>query len=125
MAREMRAFVASIAVLVAAGSAGASTSPSGLWGVVTRGPITPVCVAEQPCYERAKDVTLVFVRNGRVVRRATTNEKGRYRVRLAAGAYVVRLAKKPRVGRGLEPVRVRVRSARFVRVDFSIDTGIR
>jgi hypothetical protein len=61
------------------------------------------------------------------VRRATTNEKGRYRVRLAAGTYSVRLAKRqrPRIGRGLEPVTARVRALRFVRVDFSIDTGIR
>jgi len=41
-------------------------------------------------------------------------------VRLPAGTYSVRLP-----GRSLDPVQARVRAGRFVRVDFSIDTGIR
>ena len=114
-----------LVVLAAAGSAGASTSPSGLWGEVRRGPITPVCVAEQPCDAPAKNVTLVFVRSGHVVRRATTNDLGRYRVPLVAGTYSVRLPQKPAIGRDLEPVQARVRAGRYARVDFSIDTGIR
>ena len=40
-----------------------------------RGPIAPVCVAGQPCSEPAKNVTLVFVRNGRVARRTKTNDE--------------------------------------------------
>ena len=114
-----------LVVLTAAGSAGASTNPSGLWGEVKRGPVTPVCVAEQPCYTPAKGVTLVFLRSGVVVRRATTNDLGRYRVRLPAGTYSVRLPQKPAIGRDLEPVQARVRAGRYARVDFSIDTGIR
>ena len=114
-----------LVVLAAAGSAGASTNPSGLWGEVKRGPVTPVCVAEQPCYAPAKGVTLVFLRSGIVVRRATTNDLGRYRVRLPAGTYSVRLPQKPAIGRDLEPAQARVRAGRYARVDFSIDTGIR
>jgi hypothetical protein len=121
----MRVLVAVAAFFAAAASAGAGTSSSGLWGEVTRGPVTPVCVAEQPCYVPAKDVTLVFARNGRIVRRATTNARGRYRVKLAAGTYSVRLTKKPTIGRGIEPVKARVVKQRYRRVDFSIDTGIR
>jgi hypothetical protein len=120
----MRAFFA-LAAAVVASSTGAATSTSGLRGLVTRGPIAPVCAAGQPCSEPAKNVTLVFSRNGRVVRRARTNELGRYRVALAPGLYAVRLTPKPAVGRGLEPVRARVIRARFRRLDFSIDTGIR
>jgi len=120
----MRTLVALAAALVAS-SAGAATSSSGLRGLVTRGPIAPVCAAGQPCSEPAKDVTLVFSRNGRVVRRARTNDQGRYRVALAPGLYAVRLTPKPSIGRGLEPVRARVLRARFRRFDFSIDTGIR
>jgi hypothetical protein len=37
----------------------------------------------------------------------------------------VRLPEKPAIGRDLQPVRARVRAGRFVRIDFSIDTGIR
>ena len=117
--------LAVLAVFVAVSSAGAATTSSGLRGLVTRGPIVPVCTAEQPCDAPAKNLTLVFVRNGRVVRRATTNEQGRYRVPLAPGLYAVRLQVKQRIGRGLEPNRARVPANRFRRVDFSIDTGIR
>ena len=117
--------LAALAVALLASSAGAATSSSGLRGLVTRGPIAPVCAAGQPCSEPAKDVTLVFSRNGRVVRRARTNDQGRYRVALVPGLYTVRLTPRPRIGRGLEPVRARVVRARFRRLDFSIDTGIR
>ena len=116
---------AALAALVAASSAGAATSSSGLRGIVMRGPIKPVCVVGQPCDAPAKHVTLVFSRNGRAVRRATTNEQGRYRVALAPGLYAVRLAVRQTVGRGLEPSRARVARNRFRRVDFSFDTGIR
>ena len=92
---------------------------------MTRGPIVPVCAAGQPCSEPAKNVTLVFSRNGRVVRRARTNDQGRYRVALAPGLYAVRLTPKPAIGRGLEPVRARVLRDRFRRLDFSVDTGFR
>jgi hypothetical protein len=90
-----------------------------------RGPITPVCAAEQRCSEPAKNVTLLFARNGRVLGRSTTDAMGRYRVALPAGAYRVSRTVPPRIGRGIEPDQVRVRAARYVRVDFSIDTGIR
>ena len=120
----MRALVV-LAAVIAVSSAGAATSSSGLRGLVTRGPIVPVCAAGQPCSEPAKNVTLVFSRNGRVVRRATTNEKGRYRIALAPGLYAVRLKARQSIGRGLEPLRARVVPNRFRRVDFSIDTGIR
>ena len=56
----MRGLVALVAA-VAASSAGAAsgTTSSGLRGLVTRGPIVPVCAAGQPCSEPAKNVTLV------------------------------------------------------------------
>jgi hypothetical protein len=122
----MRGLIALVAA-VAYSSAGAATGTmsSGLRGLVTRGPIVPVCAAGRPCSEPAKNVTLVFSRNGRVVRRARTNDQGRYRVALAPGLYAVRPTPKPSIGRGLEPGRARVVRARFRRLDFSIDTGIR
>src|SRR2546423_13009486 len=122
----MRRLVA-LAAAVAASSAGAATgaTSSGLRGLVTRGPIAPVCAAGEPCSEPAKNVTLVFSRNGRVVRRARTNDQGRYRIALAPGLYAVRLTPKPSIGRGLEPGRVRVLCARVRRGGFSIDTGLR
>jgi hypothetical protein len=112
-------------VLVVAAAAGATTTSSGLRGIVSRGPITPVCVVELPCSEPAPNVTLLFSRNGRVAGRTVTNGEGRYRVRLPAGLYSVRRSVAVVIGRGLEPDHARVRAGRFTRVDFSIDTGIR
>jgi hypothetical protein len=115
---------ASLALLIA-GAAHAAPGQSGLRGLVMRGPITPVCVAESPCTAPAKNVTLLFSRGGRVVARSTTDLAGRYHLRLRPGTYGVALTTTPRVGRGLEPDHARVRLGRYLRLDFSIDTGIR
>jgi hypothetical protein len=122
----MRALSVLLLALVIPVVAGArTTAVSGLRGQVTRGPITPVCVAEVPCSEPARNVALVFSHAGRTPARVVTDSGGRYRLRLAAGIWSVRRAASAGVDRGLEPNRVRVYAGRFVRVDFSIDTGIR
>jgi hypothetical protein len=116
----------SLALMIVAGDGAQVTAvPSGLRGVVMRGPISPMCVAEEPCTEPARNVTLLFSRNGRIVGRAVTDSAGRYRLRLPAGAYAVRRPASVGIGRGIEPDHARVYARRFVRVDFSIDTGIR
>ena len=112
-------------VIVAGAGAQATAVSSGLRGVVVRGPIAPVCVAEDPCTAPARNVTLLFSRNGRTVGHTVTDDAGRYRLRLPAGVYAVRRPGSPGIGRGIEPNRARVYGRRFVRVDFSIDTGIR
>jgi hypothetical protein len=113
--------------LALAGAAGAQTTVSRgtLIGVVKRGPITPVCVAEQPCDEPAANVTLLFSRGESVVARAETDRNGRYRIRLRSGTYGVRRPGAGSFARKLEPSRARVYAGRVNRVDFSIDTGIR
>ena len=116
--------VTTLGLLVAPG-VHATPSPSGLRGTVTRGPITPACVAEQPCSEPARNVTLVFLMGNRVTGRAITDSAGRYRIRLAPGRYVVSRTPQPPIGRGLQPEQARVFLGRVTRVDFSIDTGIR
>ena len=113
-----------VAVTIFAGAASGSTG-SGLRGLVTRGPIMPVCMVDQPCDEPAANVRLVFLRNGVVVSRVRTNATGRYRVALAPGRYAVRLPGKPVLGRVVKPQTARVLRGRYSRVDFSIDTGIR
>jgi len=114
----------SLALVLVAG-AQATVSPSGLRGVVMRGPISPMCVAEEPCTEPAANVTLLFSRNDRIVGRTVTDSVGRYRLRLPAGVYAVRRPGSVTIGRGMEPDHARVYAGRFVRVNFSIDTGIR
>jgi hypothetical protein len=115
----------SLALVIVAGAGAQVTAvSSGLRGVVMRGPITPICVAEEPCTEPAGNVTLLFSRNGRIVGRAVTDSAGRYRLRLPAGVYAVRRPASVGIGRGIEPDHARVYARRFVRIDFSIDTGI-
>ncbi|MGB2952257.1 MAG: hypothetical protein WBB74_02555 [Gaiellaceae bacterium] len=106
-------------ILIAAGAGRATVLRSGLYGVVTRGPISPVCVAGKPCDGPAVGVKLTFVRSGVVVASVRTGEHGRYRIRLAPGRYSVR---GPHT---IEPGAVKVPSTRFRHVDFSYDTGIR
>ena len=122
----MRALVLFSSVALAAAAAAQATPPRGtLAGVVMRGPVSPVCVAEQPCDLPAKNVTLLFTRNGRIVGRAMTGVDGRYRLRLPAGVYSVRRASVTGIDRRLEPVAARARAGLTVRIDFHIDTGIR
>jgi hypothetical protein len=117
--------LSSVALLVATGAQATAVRRGALNGLVTRGPIAPICVVEQPCNEPAPDVTLLFSRNDRVVGRAVTDADGRYSVRLVAGLYSVRRPASSGIDRRLEPNRVRVFAGRAIRVDFSIDTGIR
>ena len=96
---------------------------SGLHGVVTRGPTTPVCRVGTPCSEPAVGAVLVFSRGGRDAARARAGAGGRYSVRLPLGIYAVRVGPPQKIG-GLAPRTVRVRTG-MNRVDFQIDTGIR
>jgi hypothetical protein len=112
------AAAALVASALAVGAQGATTQ-SGLRGMVVRGPVTPVCVAEQPCYAPAAGAVLAFSRNGAVVR-TTVRSDGSYRVLLAPGLYTVRAVRRP-----LDPPTALVRRGHIGRVDFRIDTGIR
>ena len=97
---------------------------SGLHGIVTRGPITPVCRVGKPCSEPAVGSVLVFSHNGMVAARVRTGTAGRYSVSLQPGFYAVRLSPPQHIG-GLKPTQVRVRTGVSSRLDFAIDTGIR
>jgi hypothetical protein len=111
-------------IALAAGAADAGAS-SGLRGIVLRGPVLPVCIVGQPCDEPAANVRLVFIRDGQPVANVRAARDGRCRVALRPGIYRVRTSPRPSIGGSIEPQRVRVPRARFARVDFSIDTGIR
>jgi hypothetical protein len=122
----MRWALAAALFAALSGTAGASPT-AGLWGLVTRGPIAPVCRVGTPCTGPAVGVTLVFSRAGMVRGRAVTSATGRYRVTLSPGTYSIRLAKAAlgRPGFMHEPLTARVVAGRYRRVDVSIDTGIR
>ena len=116
------ALIAGIAVVASFGVVGQATATSGgLRGLVTRGPITPVCREGVPCSAPAKNVRLTFAR-GPVSRSVTTGVDGRYRIALAAGAYTVKIAG---ARFGYAPRSVVVPAGRVVVRNIAIDTGIR
>ena len=111
--------VALLTALLAAGASNATTVHTGLYGTVMRGPITPACVAEQPCDAPAAGAVLVLSRNGSDVARVKVRPDGSYRIGLRPGLYRVRAARR------IDPTTAPIRAGRMTRVDFSIDTGIR
>ena len=122
--RVMASTLAALALAItSAGAAAPSGLPSGLRGVVMRGPITPVCIVDEPCEEPAAGIVLRFSRLGVVVARVTTGPAGGYRVKLRPGTYAVATLRRG-IGSGLTPRVVRVPAGRFARVDFHLDTGI-
>jgi hypothetical protein len=116
------AFALAAAALVPAASA--SLPPNGLYGIVKKGPITPVCRQGVPC-DAPVQVTLVFSRSGSDVGSARSSMDGRYRIRLPAGYYAVRTLERIGIDHAIRPRNVHVRSGHVDRLDFSIDTGIR
>jgi len=94
-----------------------------LHGTVMRGPLAPVCRLGTPCSAPAKNVTLSFMRNGSA-HSTTTDDRGRYSIRLTAGVYTVKTSQRP-FGLFPQPRTARVRAGESTRVDFAVDTGIR
>jgi hypothetical protein len=94
---------------------------SGLTGVVSRSPATPVCHVGVPCSKPYPQATLLFSRAG-VTRRVTTDADGAYRIGLAPGRYEVRV----RGARfGWKPTSAVVPRGRYARLNVLVDTGMR
>ena len=120
----MRILGLGLVLLTLALPAGATTSPSGLRGIVLRGPTQPVCREGVPCDAPAANLVLRFSRSGRFGARATTGPRGGYRVLLAPGRYGVSTGQRT-IGVGLTPRFAVVPRGGIARVDFDLDTGIR
>ena len=100
-------------------AAGTTAVGTGIAGEVRRGPITPVCVAEQPCDAPAPNIGVTISQAGAVVARTTTGADGGFAVSLTEGRYAVAVT-----GRAA-PQTAEVAAGHVSRLDFSIDTGIR
>ena len=121
----MRRVVVLLACFALVGAPAGAATGSGLYGLVVRGPTTPVCRSDVPCSKPAMHVRLVFVRNSSIVGRVTTTSRGEYRAQLPTGRYAVRVTgAQPAIGRGIEPAAVTVGRG-WRRQNFHIDTGIR
>jgi hypothetical protein len=97
---------------------------SGLYGTVREGPTKPVCRLNESCDRPAANLRLRFVKNGMTVAAVRTDRRGHYRVALRPGRYAVRLTPGG-LGWVVEPTHVTVPAARYARVNFYRDTGIR
>jgi hypothetical protein len=120
----MRRALGTAALFAAFLAADASASRSGLYGSVREGPTQPVCRANASCDRPATNLRLRFIRNGMTVAAVHTDARGRYRVALRPGRYAVRTERNG-LGSIIEPSDVTVPSARYARVNFYRDTGIR
>ena len=113
-----------LAIAALAVGANAALPSSGVYGIVKRGPIRPVCKVGASC-DAPAEVTLVFSRLGRDVGRTRSGADGRYRIAFAPGYYTVRTVERIGITPNIRPASVHVRKAHFDRLDFAIDTGIR
>lgn len=117
----MKLAAATIGALVVTAVAPAAVQPqSGLYGTVKRGPTSPVCIAGKPCSAPARYVSISFTNRAGLTSTAKTDTAGAYRIRLRPATYKVSVSS----GR-ISPTAVRVVRSKMVRVNFSIDTGIR
>jgi hypothetical protein len=124
MVRTLTAIVgAAILAVPAAGLA--KTPPPNVRGTLTKGPVSPVCVAERPCSAPAPGIVLVFSKSGQEVKRVTTGVAGRFAFRLKPGTYGVRTLKRLTVGSRLTPAKFRVPEGGGVILRLQLDTGIR
>lgn len=116
-----------LAPVVAVSSIGCrSGQATGLYGVVSRGPITPVCVYGVPCSKVLPGVKLIFSADGQALAQVKTSSDGSYRIELAPGDYLVRAEHTAGFAdRAPAPSRVRVTDNGMKHVDFRFDTGIR
>lgn len=101
--------------------AGGTATRSGLRGTVLVEPASPVCKPTPPCTRPAAHALLRFWHDGRLVAHTRSNAKGRFRIGLQPRTYTVSST----IGAVLVPRRVTVATARYRRVTFRIDTGIR
>ena len=113
--------------LLLAASCGSPTAPTstGLAGTVLRGPITPVCAANQPCEAPFK---AGFVVQRGTARAATfqSDEQGHFEVHLSPGTYVVVPDDNaPIISPKSQTKEVTVGQSGLTLVELHFDTGIR
>jgi len=98
---------------------------TGLEGVVTRGPIQPVCIVEVPCDAPFSAEFRIF-QGDRIVVSFHSDSEGRFQVALAPGSYEVAPDPDAPIWRAItqrRPVEVGPTGMTMVRLEF--DTGIR
>jgi hypothetical protein len=100
-------------------------SDSGIEGTVAVGPMCPVMQANVPCPDQPYQATLtVLTTSGKKVLQFQTDEKGRFRVNLASGDYILR-PESPNAMPSAAEMPFTVDEHKFTMLEISYDSGIR
>jgi hypothetical protein len=130
MSRAPSLILAALLITLASptGATPATTTTSGLYGTVAKGPIRPLCQTGQPCTAPAQ-VTLLFTHPNTARTPATFSTRstttGNYRVSLTPGHYTVTTKERIGITRNIRPNQVHVRAGHWDNINLLIDTGIR
>ena len=118
--------VCAIALGACGGGSSGGGPTSGIQGVVQAGPTCPVEQMGSPCPEQPVPGTVraVSVSNEGIIGKTTTDQRGRFRLPLEPGTYIITAT--PAQG-ALTPVpaTVVVKAGAFAEVTLEADTGIR
>lgn len=94
-------------------------------GLVKLSPIMPVCREDEPCNGVHKGAKVVLrTPDGQVVKRATADDKGEFRMDTAAGRFEIGVDVEGPLP-SCTPVQVSVTARETVRVEIDCDSGIR
>jgi hypothetical protein len=129
MTRRRLAFIANIAAAMLLSACASATMPSpttGLTGVVSRGPVTPVCRVDVPC-DAPFSATFSVEQDSRRVAQFQSDAAGQFTVYLKPGAYsVVPAADAPIISASSQRKPVTVADNGMLTViRLTFDTGIR
>ena len=120
---QRRSSTCVVAVIAGLAVSSSIAGAANVTGVVSKGPVTPVCREGTRCDAPAAGFVLVFTRPGLEVR-TTTQRDGHFALGLRPGVYTVRSAR--RLGLGtLRPATVKVAAGRPTVLRLFLDTGIR
>ena len=99
---------------------------SGIYGIITIGPITPVEKVGEINYKPYKTDMIVKSENGlNQVTKFSSGDDGVFKVYLKPGSYTLEQQKTSSPFPILKPIKVEIKENQFTEVNISFDTGIR
>ncbi|MCL4378107.1 MAG: hypothetical protein M1409_06980 [Actinobacteria bacterium] len=99
---------------------------SGIYGIITIGPIKPVEKVGEINYKPYKTTMLVKSENElKEITKFSSNDDGVFKVYLKPGSYILEPQKSTSSFPIAKPLKVEVKEDQFTEVNISFDTGIR
>ena len=118
-------FITGILILILATCSMQQPKDSGLEGQVFIGPMCPVVQVGQPCPEKPYQATLIVTSpNGSEIANVKTDEQGRFKIPLAAGAYILHPTSSNVIPFATDQSFI-VESGKFTTLTVNYDSGIR